>query len=122
MKHEWDIVAATGIYKKIALHSLAYWLGGEYERCNGAKISASSGRACTHCAETPGREPVKGNALDARYIKDMITLEDRCGSHGARAGAKMRLAASIPTANDGEEPVGAHAKTSHAIPYMNYLY
>jgi hypothetical protein len=94
IKHTWDIPAAHGIYKKIALHSLAHWLGGECEQCNGTKISASSGRACTHCVETSGREPVKGGALEVRYIKDMVSeLESLCQSHGARAGAKMRQAA-----------------------------
>jgi hypothetical protein len=91
---EWDVAAAIGIYKKIALHSLAHWLGGECEQCNGTKISTSSGRACTHCADTPGREPVKGGTLEVRYIKDMVSdLESLCQSHGARAGAKMRKAA-----------------------------
>jgi hypothetical protein len=90
----WDIEAAFGKYRKIALMSLAHWLGGECEQCNGTKISMSSGRACTHCAETPGREPVKGGALEVRYIKDMVSdLESLCQSHGSRAGAKMRQAA-----------------------------
>jgi hypothetical protein len=94
IKQTWDIHAAYGIYKKIALHSLAHWLGGECEQCNGTKISTSSGRACTHCAETPGREPIKGGALEAGYIRDMISeLEGLCQAHGARAGAKMRQAA-----------------------------
>jgi hypothetical protein len=94
VKHESGIAAAYGIYRKIALHSLAHLLGGECEQCNGTKISTSSGRACTHCAETPGREPVKGGALEVRYIKDMVSeLESLCQSYGARAGARTRQAA-----------------------------
>jgi hypothetical protein len=87
----WDINALHGICKKIALHSLAHWLGGECEVCHGTKIA--SGRACTHCDGT-GKEPVKGCALEIERIKDMISeLEGLCQAHGARAGAKMRQAA-----------------------------
>jgi hypothetical protein len=94
VKHEWDIQAAYGIYKKIALHSLAHWLGGECEQCNGTKISISSNRACIHCVETPGREPIKGGTLEVRYFRDMISeLEGLSQAHGARAGAKMHRAA-----------------------------
>lgn len=92
IKHEWDIPAAHGIYRKIALHSLAHWLGGECGQCNGTKISA--GRACTHCTATPGREPIQGGALERERIADMVSeLEGLYQSHCARAGAKMRKAA-----------------------------
>jgi hypothetical protein len=91
IKHEWDIPAAHGIYKKIALHSLAHWLGGGCEVCNGTKIAY--GRACTHCAGT-GLEPIQGGAIERQKISDMISeLEGLYQSHGARAGAKMREAA-----------------------------
>jgi len=92
IKHEWDIGAAYGIYKKIALHSLAHWLGGECSQCNGTKINA--GRACAHCAATPGREPIQGGALERERIADMVSdLEGLYQAHGARAGAKLRKAA-----------------------------
>lgn len=90
--HPWDIPALNGICNKIALHSLAHWLGGECMVCNGTKINA--GRACTHCTDTPGREPVEGSGLLHERIKDMISdLEGLYQSHAARAGAKMRRAA-----------------------------
>jgi hypothetical protein len=92
IKHEWDIPAAHGIYRKIALTSLAHWLGGECTVCNGTKINA--GRACAHCSETPGREPVEGSGLLRERIMDMISdLEGLYQSHAARAGAKLRKAA-----------------------------
>lgn len=92
IKHEWDIAAAHGIYKKIALVSLAHWLGGECMACNGTRIAA--GRACTHCAATPGREPIQGGQLERERIADMVAeLEGLYQAHGARAGAKMRKAA-----------------------------
>lgn len=91
IKHEWDIKAAHGIYEKIARVSLAHWLAGQCEVCNGTKIAA--GRACTHCAGT-GLEPVKGGALEVERIKDMISeLEGIYQAHSARARAKMRRAA-----------------------------
>jgi len=80
------------ICNKIALQSLTHWLGGECTVCNGTKINA--GRACTHCTETPGREPVAGNGLLRERILDMISdLEGLYQSHAARAGAKLRKAA-----------------------------
>jgi len=92
IKHEWDIGAAYGIYKKIAVHSLAHWLGGECSACNGTKID--SGRACTHCAASPGREPIQGGALERERIADMVSeLEGMYQAHSARAAAKMRRAA-----------------------------
>lgn len=91
IKHAWDITAARAMYAKIARVSLAHWLGGECEVCNGTRIANS--RACTHC-DGDGREPVKGGALEVKYTKDMISeLEDLYQSHSARAGAKMRRAA-----------------------------
>ena len=92
VKHEWDIGAAYGIYKKIALHSLAHWLGGECSVCNGTKIN--EGRACTHCAGTPGREPIQGGTLERERVADMVSeLEGVYQAHSARAGAKIRKAA-----------------------------
>lgn len=91
IKHPWDKTAAHAMYAKIARVSLAHWLGGECEVCNGTKIANS--RACTHC-DGDGREPVKGGAMEVRYTKDMISeLEDLYQSHSARAGAKLRKAA-----------------------------
>ena len=85
----WDIPALEGICNKIALQSLAHWLGGQCAACSGTKIIA--GRACTHCAETPGFEPVAGEGLYRERVKYIISdLEGLYQSHAARAGAKMR--------------------------------
>ena len=90
--HPWDMPALEGICNKIALHSLAHFLGGECAACNGTKIVGS--RACTRCTDTPGREPVEGSGLLRERIMDMISdLEGLHQSHAARAGAKMRKAA-----------------------------
>ena len=90
--HEWDIKAAHMLYAKIARVSLAHWLGGECSVCNATKIHA--GRACTHCTDTPGREPIAGNEIERNRIADMVSdLEGLYQSHAARAGAKMRKAA-----------------------------
>lgn len=89
IKHEWDIAAAHGIYKKIALVSLAHWLGGECTVCKGIRITA--GRACAHCAATPGREPIQGGHLERERIADMVCeLEGLHQSHCARVSAKIR--------------------------------
>lgn len=91
IKHEWDIKAAHGIYEKIARVSLAHWLQGECEACNGTKIAAA--RACSHCAGT-GREPIAGGALEVERVKDMVSeLEGLYQAHSARAGSKLRQAA-----------------------------
>lgn len=92
IRHEWDVPAAHGMYAKIARVSLAHWLGGQCQECNGTKIANS--RACTHCAVTPGREPIQGGAIERERIADMISeLEGLYQSHAARAGAKLRHAA-----------------------------
>jgi hypothetical protein len=91
IKAEWDIAALAGICEKIARASLAHWLAGECEVCKGTKIAFA--RACICCAGT-GREPIQGVVLEVERIKDMISdLEGLYQSHGARAGAKLRLAA-----------------------------
>lgn len=90
--HTWDIGILEGICKKIARHSLAHWLDGQCTACNGTRIVA--GRACIHCADTPGLEPVQGGALERDRIREMIgELEGLYQSHGARAAVKMRKAA-----------------------------
>jgi DnaJ-class molecular chaperone len=89
--HTWDIGILEGICKKIARVSLAHWLDGACEVCNGTTVS--SGRSCSHCDGT-GREPVQGGALEIDRVKDMISdLEGIYQAHGGRAGAKMRQAA-----------------------------
>jgi len=91
IKHEWDIKAAHGIYEKIARVSLAHWLQGECEACNGTKIAAA--RACSHCAGT-GREPIIGGSFEVERVKDMLSeLEGLHQAHCARAGAKLRKVA-----------------------------
>lgn len=91
IKAEWDIGAAYAMYKKIAVLSLAHWLAGECDACNGTKIVNS--RACTHCGGS-GREPVTGGWLEVERTKDMLSeLEGIYSAHEARASAKMRQAA-----------------------------
>jgi hypothetical protein len=90
--HPWDVNALHGICRKIARQSLAHWLDGQCAGCRGTKITA--GRACVRCADTPGREPVQGGALEREYVMDMISeLEGLYQSHDARAFRKLREAA-----------------------------
>jgi hypothetical protein len=91
IKHPWDIHAAHSMYAKIARMSLAHWLEGGCETCNGTKIA--HGRACAHCGGT-GLEPIQGGAVERQKSADMISeLEGLYQSHSARASAKLRQAA-----------------------------
>lgn len=47
IKAKWDMKAVYAMYAKVARVSLAYWLGGECNVCNGTKTSER--RTCTHC-------------------------------------------------------------------------
>jgi hypothetical protein len=62
IKQTWDIHAAYGIYKKIALHSLAHWLGGECEQCNGTKISVKLGSRVHALRRNPGPRADQGRS------------------------------------------------------------
>ncbi|MEJ7804858.1 MAG: hypothetical protein WKG03_02915 [Telluria sp.] len=48
---EWDIAAARATYRKIARVSLAHWLDGNCESCNGAKVTVDR-RTCKCCSGT----------------------------------------------------------------------
>lgn len=89
---EWDASAVVRRYHQIAEQSLAHWLGGNCETCGGSALSPL-GLTCKACAGT-GRAPIVGDNTVADRTRDMVSeLENRCQSHGARAGAKMRRAA-----------------------------
>jgi hypothetical protein len=91
IKAEWDIKAAYAMYAKIARVSLAHWLGGECQCCNGTKIVES--RACSHCNGS-GREPVQGGAIEREKVLDMVSeLEGMFQAHSARAAVRMRRVA-----------------------------
>jgi hypothetical protein len=91
IKSEWDVAAAHAMYRKIALHSLAHWLGGECDVCHGTKMH--NHRVCAACGGS-GRASIEGGRLEVECIKDMVSeLEGLFQAHGGRAGAKMRRAA-----------------------------
>jgi len=87
IKAEWDIKAAYAMYAKIARVSLAHWLGGECECCQGTKIFDH--RACVHCGGT-GRAPVQGGAIEREKVLDMVSeLEGVFQAHSRRASVKL---------------------------------
>jgi hypothetical protein len=89
---EWDANAVLKRYAQIAEQSLAHWLGGNCEACNGTKVG-STGQACKPCGGT-GSAPILGDNVVADRTRDMVSeLEGLYQSHSARAGAKMREAA-----------------------------
>lgn len=89
---EWDANAVFSRYAQIAEQSLAHWLGGNCESCNGTTLSPL-GLTCKACNGT-GAAPIIGENVVADRTRDMASeLEGLYQSHGARAGAKMRQAA-----------------------------
>ncbi len=91
IKHAWDIAAAHAMYRKIAHASIAYWIGGNCEACNGAKVTTDQ-RTCKCCTGT-GRAPIQGGRMETDLVKDMISeLEGIFQSHSARASKMLRRA------------------------------
>jgi hypothetical protein len=89
---EWDANAIFRRLDQIAEQSLAHWIGGHCECCNGTTVGAM-GSTCKACAGT-GLAPILGDNMVADRTRDMVSeLEGLTQSHGARAGAKMRQAA-----------------------------
>jgi hypothetical protein len=89
---EWDANAVFKRYEQIAEQSLAHWLGGNCDACNGTTLN-SLGLSCKVCNGT-GAAPILGDNVVADRTRDMTSeLEGLFQSHSARAGAKMRKAA-----------------------------
>jgi hypothetical protein len=89
---EWDANAIFRRLDQIAEQSLAHWIGGHCESCNGTAVGAQ-GLSCKACAGT-GKAPITGDNMVADRTRDMVSeLEGLAQSHGARANAKLKQAA-----------------------------
>jgi DnaJ-class molecular chaperone len=89
---EWDMRAAIGLYQRVAAQSLAFWLDGRCEVCEGAKVNQHR-RNCECCAGS-GQAKIEGLRYEVELVKDMVSeLEGLFISHSSRAGSLLRRAA-----------------------------
>lgn len=88
----WDMQAAFKLYERVAQQSLAHWLDGRCEPCNGAGVMETR-RTCTCCAGS-GRAQIDAGRFETDKVKDMISeLEGVFQAHSGRAAAMLRRAA-----------------------------
>ncbi len=86
---EWDIKANQTFYRRVAEASLAHWLDGRCEPCNGAGQTPER-RLCTACAGS-GRAQIEAGRLETQKILDMVSeLEGIFHSHSGRAKKMLR--------------------------------
>jgi hypothetical protein len=86
---EWDANAIHKRFAQIAEQSLAHWLDGHCEACNGSAVN-DRGLACKPCNGS-GKGEIPGDNTVAERTRDMVSeLDGLCQAHSARAGAKMR--------------------------------
>jgi DnaJ-class molecular chaperone len=84
----WDMQAAMTLYKRVAEASLAHWMDGTCEPCQGTGIV--SRRTCTCCAGS-GRAHVEAGRFETDIILNLVSeLEGLFQAHGGRASAKLR--------------------------------
>jgi hypothetical protein len=92
IRGEWDILAAVTLYRRVAHTSLAHWMDGRCEPCNGAGVMETR-RTCTCCAGS-GKAQVEAGRFETDKILDMISeLEGIYQAHGGRAAAMLRRVA-----------------------------
>lgn len=85
----WDMQAAMALYKRVAEQSLAHWLDGRCELCQGAKVGPDR-RACTCCGGS-GKAEIEAGRFESEKVKDMVSeLEGLFQAHSGRAAAKLR--------------------------------
>lgn len=88
---EWEVNAAQGLYRRVAMASLAYWIDSRCAECHGAGVMATR-RLCPCCKGSGKTElaPQVGR-LEREKIADMISeLEGMLLAHNARAAVYMR--------------------------------
>lgn len=91
-KTEWDVQAAFKLYERVAQMSLAYWLDGLCEPCQGAGVNQDR-RTCTCCAGT-GRAEIEAGRFESDLVRDMVSeLEGVYIAHSARAKSLLRRVA-----------------------------
>lgn len=92
IRAEWDIATAENLYATVARASLAHWMSGICEECNGAKVTKDR-RTCPCCAGS-GQAKIDGPNFVVDRVKDMVSeLEGIFQAHSGRASAMLRRAA-----------------------------
>ena len=92
IRAEWDIAAATALYRRVAERSLAHWLDGKCGACNGTGVTTDR-RICPACKGSCAEE-VGGQGFERDRVLDMISeLEGLLQAHNARAAARLRWGA-----------------------------
>lgn len=88
----WDVEAAFRLYERVAHASLAHWLDGRCQPCNGAGVMDTR-RTCTACAGS-GKAHIEAGRFESEKIADMTSeLEGIYQAHSGRAAAMLRRAA-----------------------------
>lgn len=89
----WDMQAAQTLYDRVATQSLAFWLDGRCQPCNGAGTMAETRRTCTCCAGS-GRAQVDAGRFESEIVRALVgELEGLYQAHGGRAARLLRRAA-----------------------------
>ncbi|RFP19175.1 hypothetical protein [Duganella sp. BJB475] len=89
IRAEWDVAAATALYRRVAERSLAHWLDGKCKACNGTGVTAER-RFCTTCKGSK-QEEVGGQGFERDRVLDMVSeLDGLLQAHNARAAARLR--------------------------------
>ena len=88
-KTDWDMRASFTLYDRVATMSLAHWLDGRCQPCNGAGVMETR-RTCTCCAGT-GRAQIDAGRFESDLIRDMVSeLEGIFQAHSGRAAGLLR--------------------------------
>jgi hypothetical protein len=89
IRAEWDIPAATALYQRVAVRSLAHWLDGKCKACNGTGVTTE--RRICHTCKGSGAEEVVGQGFERDRVLDMVSeLDGLLQAHNARAAARLR--------------------------------
>lgn len=85
-----DIATAHSLYKRVAEDSLAHWLDGRCQPCQGAGQSQER-RLCTACAGSGKALVESKSTYERNLVLDMVSeLEGLFRSHGSRARSYLR--------------------------------
>lgn len=95
VRSERDVATAYVLYRRVARASLAYWLDGLCEACQGTGLApdgAASGPAgCRACGGSGHAAIACSGGFERERIRDMISeLEQIAGSHAGRAMALLK--------------------------------
>ena len=83
----WDAQAAQALYRRVAERSLAYWLDGKCNTCNG---TGTANRMICQSCKGSGRGEIGGGGFEREKALDMVSeLEALVQSHSARASRRL---------------------------------